>query len=498
MTKKVTGADLKKLLEGALSERTSVKLSGNKVPMLNALDVPVEKHSDFTIDQIMNMAKSAKPPKTFDIDDMYKAYADSYGGTTSRNYDNIERLSNHTTNQDIKNDWEAVKASPQPEDPKAMGTIKDIDIDTQTYTPDSMAFQQMASIGTQNSDPNSPSGMMPEGLAASVATFFNGTNTFYERVQKISKFSDAVFTDEKITGMNVNEVLAASLFGDYLNTIVKEIDSGSGAYLFEVLLAQMAGGSVSGKGDVDKSGNVVTGSMGAVDFLMNDGTFGSAKYYANLGSGTITQSVKGFKNKAGKSTLYVIAHKVGDQNAAMSKRGESTPDKIQAINIYFVSVMPLVEVPTKGEHFAIAINGDNVRGGFVKGSDLKISDAIDKNTDKMTILISPNNKKFKEALATAADKSDTEIKEAFAEFKDIFSELNNANQKMQRYSSTGDTEAGEASLLGLDTADEKMVNLIGKISVGKKVSGDRKKRTITEQKITADFLKNLISESFKR
>jgi len=182
----------------------------------------------------------------------------------------------------------------------------------------------------------------------------------------------------------------------------------------------------------------------------------------------------------------------------MSKRGEATPGKIQAINIYLVSVMPLVEVPTKGEHFAITINGDNVRGGRVKGSDLKISDAIDKNTDKMTILISPNNKKFKEALATAADKSGTEIKEAFAEFKDIFSELNNANQKMQRYSSTGDTKAGEASLLGLDTADEKMVNLIGKISVGKKVSGDRKKRTIAEQKITADFLKNLISESFKR
>ena len=116
----------------------------------------------------------------------------------------------------------------------------------------------------------------------------------------------------------------------------------------------------------------------------------------------------------------------------------------------------------------------------------------------MTILISPNNEKFKEALAVAAENSTTEIKEAFAEFKDIFSELNNANQKMQRYSSTGDMAAGEASLLGLDTADEKMVNLIGKISVGKKVSGDRKERKIAEQKITADFLKKLISESFKR
>jgi len=305
MTKKVTGADLKKLLEGALSERTSVKLSGNKVPMLNALDVPVEKHGEFTIDQIKNMAAGAKPPKTFDIDDMYNAYARSYGGTTSNNYDNIERLSNLTTNKDIKDDWEAVKASPKPEDPKEMGTIKDIDIDTQTYTPDSMAFQQMASIGTQNSDPKSPSGMMPEGLAASVATFFDGTSTFYERVQKISKFSDAVFTDEEITGMNVNEVLAASLFGDYLNTIVKEIDSGSGAYLFEVLLAQMAGGSVSGKGDVDKSGNVVSGSMGAVDFLMNDGTFGSAKYYANLGSGTITQSVKGFTKQESRPCMLL-------------------------------------------------------------------------------------------------------------------------------------------------------------------------------------------------
>ena len=69
-------------------------------------------------------------------------------------------------------------------DPTQVGNIKDIDMAKQIYEPDSIAFGQMANIGAQASDPSKkkPLGKFPEGLAASINTFFKGKSTFEERV----------------------------------------------------------------------------------------------------------------------------------------------------------------------------------------------------------------------------------------------------------------------------------------------------------------------------
>ena len=507
MTKKVTGKEFKDLLEGVLTERTSIKFPKKIAKMSNAdfadaLDVPEEEVVGTQFKNVSNLDRS--PSDTFDSDDMAVAYSKGVG---NRDYDTVQKIVDKTGIDSIKDDWKDLGKFTST-DPTEMGDIEDIDIDAQTYEPDSMVFQQMANIGSQNSDPSKPVGMMPEGLAASVKTFFDGTSTFEERLQKISAFSTAVFDEKEIKNMRVTELLAAAIFGDYLNTIVKEMDAGSAAYQFEALLAQMAGGSVTGKGDMDAEGNPISGQMGAVDFVMNDGTFGSAKYYANLNAGSISQSVQGFKNKVGKPILYVIAHKVGDAEAPRSYRGESDPEKITELDIYLVSVTPIVDKPKIGPHFLITTNGLNPHYGYVKGGELKpLAKVATEGVQAIKVKISPNNEKFKDALKTAADNSDKSIKDAFSQFQSLFKNLNKANQKMQRYSSTGDTNAGNDALEGFDEADNEMTKLIELISTGQQVtatgtrSSGAKQREITpknEQKITSDLLRKLIEESFKK
>jgi len=480
---KVTGKDLEKLIEGALAERVSINVAGRLDQVKQALDLPAD--SDITKTSITNVADLDRTPRdTLDYDDMLKAYSRKLDGSTG-NADALDKISNQTSNPEIKSDWEDAQ-SIDPEDPSQMGDIKDIDIDAQTYEPSSVAFQQMANIGAQNSDPNQPLGAMPEGLASSVKTFFQGKSTFQERIEAVSNFSTMVFDDQKIEGLSPTSMLAASLFNDYLTTIVTEMDSGTGAYQFEVLLANMAGGSVTGKGDITEA----TGQAGAVDFLMNDGTAGSAKFYANLDASSITQSVAGFANKKGKSILYVIGHKVSDASLAQTERGTSDPGKITQLNIYLVSVVPLVDKPEISQHFLLHVNGKAV-GGVVKKRKLMISDKIGTATP-IPIKISAGQTKFKDALATATANSDSKLKEAYKQFQALFSELNDANQKAQRYSSTGDTAAGEAALKGIDGADERMISLVSVIS-DKTVQGDKGKRQITQEHIL-----KLIEESFKK
>lgn len=499
MTKKIGKDEFKKLLEGALSERTSIQFSRDNVPpdeVEQKLKLPDDffKPRDGQITKARTLFGMDGDKDKLDFDDLAIAHSKP-DGTAAKDIAN--KIANtQGVEPDVKNDWDYLNRQ-KSTDPTQMGDIKDIDVDAQTYTSDSMAFQQMANIGSQKTDPTTPTGMMAEGLAASISTFFDGTKTFKERLDKISAFSTAVFDTKKIENMSVTEMLAASLFGDYLNTIVKEIDSGSGAYQFEVLLAQMAGGSVTGKGDVDASGNVTSGQMGAVDFVMNDGTYGSAKYYANLGASTVTQSVSGFNNKVGKPILYVVAHKVGTPGAAVTKRGTSDPTEIQEIHIYLVSITPIVEEPKIDEHFLVHTNGTDPHYAKVKGGKILIMSELS-SAEAITVKISPNNEKFKDALKIAADASDQKIKAAFSEFQSLFSNLNKANQKMQRYSSTGDEKIGNEALEGFDEADKGMVSLIELISSGKKVVDTGTKREIQESKITANFLKKLIQESFKK
>mgnify|MGYP003628032616 CR=1 FL=1 len=361
-------------------------------------------------------------------------------------------------------------------DPTEIGNIKNIEMDKQVYKPQSIAFGQMANIGMQSSDPTTavPLGKMAEGLAASISAFFDGTATFEDRVQKISKFSETVFKKEKIENLKVTDVLAASLFLDYLTTVVREIDAGAGAYQFEALLAAMAGGAVTGK-DEGKAG---TGQMGAVDFIMNDGSFGSSKYYSTAGSGDISQAYTGFSNKVGKTTLYIIAHKKGTDNTQVSS-GEADPTKITQLNIYLVSVMPLIQNPTKPKHFKVWVNGGSAKTGTDTSGKLNISPSLKSATPIVIKVAGGGANTLRASLEASTKKSGTDIQNAYKHFQEVFKEMYNANQKAQRYASTGDTTVGNAALASLGTADDKFIDLAAQLSnTTKDTAAIKKDRTI--------------------
>ena len=344
-----------------------------------------------------------------------------------------------------------------------------INIKKQKYDPKAIAYGQMANIGSQKSpEDKSILGKFPEGLSSSINSFFKGTTSFYDRVKKISDFSKAVITDEELDeGLTVTQILAGSLFLDYITTRVKELDSGSGAYQFESLLAAMAGGSVVGKGDVDTDAD--SGQMGGVDFVMNDGSYGSAKYYANLGS--ISQAISGFKNKKHKQVLYVIAHKTAQPDLTITRRmkkGVSDPAKIRSIIVYFVNVMPLKDEPTEASDFLIALPGaEPVKASSPKGDPTRINLFPYKPRSAAGIqidLVKEDDGTLKDALSGAVGSKEKQIKIAVESFKKVFSELYSANQKAQRYASTGNEAQGDAALDVMVKADDALIDLVAAIS----------------------------------
>jgi len=397
--------------------------------------------------------------------------------------------------------------------------IEDIDVDTQAYEPKSIAFGSLANIGSQVSDPNGNSvGKYPEGIASAMQSFLGGLGSFNERIEKISKFSKTVFEESQITGFPATKVLAGSLVTDYISTIATEVDAGAAAYNFESLLAMMAGGVVTGKGSGDSSGS---GPMGAVDFVMKGGMKGSSKYYASIGKGKITQAVSGFAGK--RPVLYIIAHKKevtsGDDLSSVTK-GTADAEKILAVNIYLVTVTPLVDAPTKAKHFVLHINGTQedgkvLAGGYDKGKEgtektsgtsLDISAGIvaSKVAPVVLYLRQSETNTFKQNLEKATGKSDAQIKGAYAKFQEVFKQLYKANQKAQRYASGGETKEGNAALAAMTEADTNLSGLAAELQV---LSGepDRDKavmdkaadiqqtRKITEnEKLTEEILDKLI------
>ncbi len=400
--------------------------------------------------------------------------------------------------------------------------IEDIDIDNQTYEPKSIAFGSLANIGSQVSDPSGTTsvGKYPEGIASAMQSFLGGLGSFNERIEKISKFSKTVFDEGVITGFAATKVLAGSLVTDYISTIATEVDAGAAAYNFESLLAMMTGGVVTGKGSGDSSGTS-SGQMGAVDFVMKGGMKGSSKYYASIGKGKITQAVSGFAGK--RPVLYVIAHKKavtsGDDLSSVTK-GTADAEKILAVNIYLVTVTPLVDAPTKAKHFVLHINGTKedssaLVGGYDKGkkgtektsgTSLDISAGIvaSKVAPVVLYLRQSETNTFKQNLEKATGKSDAQIKGAYAKFQEVFKQLYKANQKAQRYASGGDTGEGDAALAAMGEADTNLSGLAAELQtvtgttnredvVKSKAKTIQQTRKITEnEKLTEEILDKLI------
>ena len=102
---KVTGKDLERLIEGALSERTNIDIKGATLPDLRKkLGLPSD--SKITKKKIQSVAGLRNPPHAFKYDDMAAAY---FQGQKSPSFDPYETsidVAGTTDDETIKSDLE--------------------------------------------------------------------------------------------------------------------------------------------------------------------------------------------------------------------------------------------------------------------------------------------------------------------------------------------------------------------------------------------------------
>jgi len=523
MSKKVTGNDLKKLIEEVLKEEqlnefkvdiTGTASTWKKKIFGKASGVPTKS-------DVETVAAFDGDSKNLEIDDFEIGFSTKSGDAMHDKYKKgYSKAAKKVTKDLIDDPYKKAVAAIANDIKTARGTKKSssggtiVDPDEfkvgsttkanqglDVYEPNSIAFGQMANIGMQNSNPTNNVGAIQLGIGTAMKEFFKNKTTFKSRIDALNTYTEGIFKTGSLPN-DMKKLLQATLISDYLSTIVTEMDSGSGAYNFESFLAALAGGSVTGKaGEPDLSEG--TGQMGATDFVTADGSMGSAKYYSN-GSG-LTQAISNFQNKKGKTTLYVIAIKKSDTegNTVSGAKTTSDPTKIKVLDIYLVSVMPTTKKPGEiASDWSIKINGEDAGGGTFTANKIVVS-ASDKGSIadatpiKLYISGGPN-KTLKKQLNELTKNDSTNIEKAYQRFQSLFANLTAANQNAQAYASDGDTAKGEKAMLTLQNSDKQLLDLVDLITKDQSQTLDRTARTIKEQKITADFLKKLISESFKR
>lgn len=358
-------------------------------------------------------------------------------------------------------------------------------------TSKSLAFKAMNTISADPSEPTAM-GQYPEGIAAATQTFFADSGTLSARLSKINKFITKIENIDdarRAAGGSEAQLLSGLLVCDYLATLVKEVDSGAGAYMFEGFLAMLSGGRVTGKSKTDE------GKMGAVDFVTNNSIAGSAKYYAKGGVG-ITQAIGGFTK--GEPVFYVIALKKSKAGAstAVTKDATSDPAEIAELHIYNMVVMYLGWSPVltndgailstafnnarnevKGNHqFVVKTGGGQLieynvpKKGTLKvpTSDIKDINSWEAPSQKQKIkfnadwfqnpaimTINLNGKNYQDVVRQQAEGTGNSVEKLTLALKNA--QL--AHQKIQKYASTGTQTEGDAAVKALLAAQSETKEL---------------------------------------
>jgi len=435
-----------------------------------------------TIDTFDKITRQDGDANDLTYDDIAKAIAsDDSGVNTLRGklksdykkaFDNVEKY----VAQGIKTDDQ-------------MGQV-DTEKDIEVATSKSLAFKTMNTISADPSEPTAM-GQYPEGIAAATQTFFADSGTLSARLSKINKFITKIgnIDDAKTeAGDSEAQLLSGLLVCDYLATLVKEVDSGAGAYMFEGFLAMLSGGRVTGKSKTDE------GKMGAVDFVTNNNIAGSAKYYAKGGVG-ITQAIGGFTK--GEPVFYVIALKKSKAGAstAVTKDATSDPAEIAELHIYNMVVMYLGWSPVltndgtilstafnsaqnevKGNHqFVVKTGGGQLieynvpKKGTLKGGNpieninsweapsqkQKIKFNADWFQNPAIMTINLNGENYQDVVRQQAEDTGNSVEKLTLALKNA--QL--AHQKIQKYASTGTQTEGDAAVKALLAAQSETKEL---------------------------------------
>jgi hypothetical protein len=353
----------------------------------------------------------------------------------------------------------------------------------------SLAFKQLQTVSADPDDSETAVGKFPEGIATTMNTIFSGVNTFRERLIKLKEVCESAINNRGTVsqGETPTSALANMLVLDYVTTLVREVDSGAGAYNFEAFLALLVGGRVVGK-ETNPAGE-----MGGADFRSADGSAGSSKYYSRMSG--IEQSSKGFRE--GEPVFYVIAIKQREDKADDET---NRPTNITSLNIYTLFVVKIASDVRNKDIFAYKYSNGEVEIKSVEtGGKINLSTGLSSKGEPLNIrLVTTSTEEQKDIRrvvdAIIRDRTETQedqVAQAVKQFKTLSDSLYTAGEKSQAYASTGDIDKGNAALENLEAADGALLELARIIAGEEKVDSDTRK-------ITKEHFIKLISESFNK
>jgi len=299
------------------------------------------------------------------------------------------------------------------------------------------------------------SGKYAPELTTIVNRVLGSGGSIEERVKKISEISVNYFKASRepenapaLLKGDPSQSLTELMLLDVLNFIVKEMDSGSGAYLFEYFLALVCGGTVTGRG------------MGAVDFTSSDTSNGSAKYYSK-GQG-LSQALSVFPE--GKTTYVIAIKKQGAEQFGAKTRGAADPNRIIALELYFADVVK------KDEEFTI--NGEKA-SLIDAGTDhpaLNLNPVVN-GTGTILRLAQVYTQTFRQMIDAAIENTTSQemgkLRNAYFLMKTLYDQLATARSQSKIYVAEEDREkrlqAGNATLLELDKSKDSFTQLVGSL-----------------------------------
>lgn len=478
MSKKITGKDLRKLVESALME-DNVNLAGLKAKLFKK----AQSDYDTKEPQIKSLASNDNINTSISQDDVTKAFKDEeQNEIDAARFLKDKILAKHP---DRKRMVDFVANAEADATEFEAGVI-------QAVAPEkirSIAFKSMQNLSSDPTDATAM-GQFPEGIATALNVVFQEKNTFKERIEHIGtvckEARDGLTGSSQLTNpADIAGHISKLLVLDYITTLAREVDSGSGAYRFEEFLAMLVGGRVTGKEMTPD------GKMGGADFRAPDGSAGSSKYYSTLSN--ISQSSKGFKEN--EPVFYVICLKEKDEVVISDPVNESKKNQsIIKFKIYTFFINNIANINKKSYFAWKYANGELFVDEIKEGARIKFdSSRLRANTpNPIEIELVTADQKDIRSQVTSVIKNRTDTHaQALKHVEKIGRNLYSANEKSQAYSSTANISKADEALAAIVEANSGIRDLA-------KILNPNQTLTNESKKVTPNLLKKLIEENFKK
>lgn len=525
--------EIEKLIEEVLQEfQVTVGTEKETAQRLGVFDGPPKnkpKKTAYNKKFFAKLAKVGGKPGSIDSKDLEAAFKKKYANDAQRTFAKTTSqigvdTDNNTVAAAVKSAYEK-KIAPSGTDKidkDGDGTPDEIEKNVGDLETGLISDPRTYNIGAapgKDARGNYPQATFPSAVQDTMGSLLSDAPSLRERLQRLNEYSTAMVNGDmqalkSLVGIgggatadadSKRQLLNACLAVDYIAAIAKNMDNQSASYIFESFLALICGGRQSG------------GDNKAGDFVMSDGSAGSAKYYkSKTGS---TQAVSGFV----EDTKVTYVHAV---KAAAGGGKNTDPKQLTSVDLYLYDI-------TFTSLGRVDFN-DTEKSGTKKQALAKLSkaDYPQFTTNNANAVISPSTHAKKDqyiysvtfsipegkqpdaTIFLAKDKNDTflsslentlskdaDLQETFNDMKDFFKQTVEADKSIRRYIAAKDSNQaiaqGNAALNSMDSADSKLQNILTKVGAGagKQVKGTKGARKLTESKF-AD-LDKLILEVLK-